>query len=77
MNIAELKQELIHRINQTQDDELLMALSDFMKSFTDNEPYVMNEEQLRAVKEARTQYAKGAFLNDEEADKDIEKWVND
>lgn len=77
MNIAELKQELIHRINHTQDDELLMALSDFMKSFTDNEPYVMNEEQLRALKEARTQYAKGEFLNDEEADKDIEKWVND
>ncbi len=37
--------------------------------------YMLNDAQRKAIDEAREQIRNGQFLTDEEADKEIEEWL--
>lgn len=39
--------------------------------------YFLSEEQVRIVKEAQEQILNGEFLTEEEADKEIDQWLNE
>lgn len=39
-------------------------------------PYILSDEQINAVNEAREQVKKEQFLTHEEAQKKIEQWLN-
>ena len=91
MKIAELKLELIRKIIETDDLETLLKIKDLIDKFDTNfevneptstyskaeEVRVFNEWQQKRIDKALEQYKNGECISDEEADKEIQKWLED
>ena len=92
MNIAELKLELIRKIIATNDLTILMKIEAILNDSTQtipeiNEPptaydktekvYVFNEWQQARIDKALQQYENGECISDEEAQKEIQAWLED
>lgn len=73
--INELREKLTGRIYQTNRIDLLEEMLQLIENEEDNSIYELTAEQQDAVNEALTQYEKGQYLTDEEADKEISKWL--
>ena len=77
MTVAELKKRLIGKINQTENNEILEEMYRLLvNEETDSSVYELSDEQLNAVEEAREQFKKGLFLRNEQADNEIEEWLD-
>jgi len=78
MDIASVKLQLISLIAQTQDENLLVEISQLVRIGTKKEHiYQLSEEQERAIQVAEDQIAKGEYLSHEEAKKQSSKWLED
>lgn len=94
MNIAELKLELIKKIIDTKEVNLLLKIKSLLKEknfaeLAENTPLVNEpdlkyesirvfsaEEQLK-INLALEQYENGECISDEEAQKEIQEWLED
>lgn len=77
MTVKDLKQKLITRIDQSENRELLEEMYRLIANDeTDGSIYELSEEQIKAVEEGLLQYKEGKFLTDDQADKDINEWLN-
>ena len=77
MTAKELKKRLIHKIDQSENDELLEEIYRLIANEeTDIGVFELSEEQLNAVEEWQLQYKNGEILTEELANKDIEKWLD-
>ena len=88
MDIAELKIELIQKIIETNDFELLKKVAKILLT-TNNleEPatiyqkeekvYILSEDQMSVINKSMEQYKNGQFLTEIEAEKDLEKWFEE
>lgn len=88
MNLAELKLELIAKIIATNDVILLNRIKEIMDSYEPNdlvnEPTLAYEktrifstEEQRRINLAVQQYENGECISDEEAQKEIQEWLED
>ena len=88
MNIAELKLEIIGKIIATDDVALLNKIQEIIDSCESNslvkEPTttyerirVFSEEEQRKINLAVQQYENGECIPDEEAQKEIQEWLED
>jgi hypothetical protein len=93
MNIAALKLEIIAKIIATDDVELLNKIQEMISFYQTNtmvnEPTstyqkttpekvrVFNEWEQNRIDKALEQYKNGECISDEEADKEIQKWLED
>ena len=88
MNIAELKLEIIAKIIATNDtillDRIQEILNDYESNSVVNEPVatydrirVFSEEEQRKINLAVQQYENGECISDEEAQKEIQEWLED
>jgi len=94
MNIAELKLELITKIIDTNDVELLLKISTLLeaKNYTQlkkettsvhesalkyESVRVFSAEEERKINLALEQYKNGECISDEEAQKEIQEWLED
>ena len=88
MNIAELKLEIIGKIIATDDFALLNKIQEIIDSCESNslvkEPRttyerirVFSEEEQRKINLAVQQYENGECISDEEAQKEIQEWLED
>ena len=88
MNIAELKLEIIAKIVATDDVALLNKIQEIINDYelnsVVNEPIstydrirVFSEEEQRKINLAVQQYENGECISDEEAQKEIQKWLED
>jgi uncharacterized membrane protein len=76
MTTLELKKKLIKRINNIEDELLLQEVSRLIDTEEDeSDIYYFTEEESKAIEEAREQYAKGEFLSNEEASKEVDEWL--
>ena len=73
--INELREKLTGRINQVERIDLLEELMQIIEQEEDNTPYGFSTEQKNAVNEALNQYENGQYLSDEDADKELSKWL--
>ena len=73
--ISDIRKKLTGRINQTNRIELLEEMLQLIENEEDNSVYELTDEQQSAVAGALEQYEKGEYLTDEEADKEIGKWL--
>jgi len=73
--INDIREKLTGRINQTNRLDLLEEMLQLIENEEDNSIYELTSEQHDAVSEALNQYEKGQYLTDEEADKEISKWL--
>jgi hypothetical protein len=77
MSTAELKNRLIEKIKETENEELLGEAYRLLELETmDLEVYKLSNEQKSAIAEARQQIKGGQFLSDEQASNEIDEWLN-
>ncbi len=75
MTTLERKKYLKNKIDTTDDFEILDKIE---KIFEENdEIYVFSDDQKKRISEAITEYLKGNFLTEDEANDDIEKWLEE
>lgn len=88
MNIAELKLEIIAKIIAIDDGALLIRIKEIIETYEANslvnEPSityekirVFSEEEQRKINIAVQQYENGECISDEEAQKEIQEWLED
>lgn len=88
MNLAELKLEIIAKIIATDDVALLNKIQEIINSYESNsvvnEPVttydrirVFSEEEQRKINLAVQQYENGECISDEDAQKEIQEWLED
>ena len=88
MNIAELKLEIIAKIIAIDDVALLNKIKEIINDYESNsvvnEPVttydrtrVFSEEEQRKINLAVQQYENGECISDEEAQKEIQEWLED
>jgi len=88
MNLAELKLEIIAKIIAIDDVALLNKIKEIINDYESNsvvnEPVttydrtrVFSEEEQRKINLAIQQYENGECISDEEAQKEIQEWLED
>jgi hypothetical protein len=77
MSTTELRKRLIDKIQKTDDKKILQEAYRLLELETEDiEPYKLSDDQRKAVNEARQQIRNGQFLTNDQADQDIDKWLN-
>jgi len=72
-----LRRRLIDKIQKTENGDLLAEAYRLLELETgDIEMYKLNDDQRKAVNEARQQINSGQFLTDEQSNKEIEEWLS-
>ena len=88
MNIAELKLEIIAKIIAIDDvallDKIQEIINDYESNSVVNEPVttferirVFSKEEQRKINLAVQQYENGECISDEDAQKEIQEWLED
>ncbi|MDO3426758.1 hypothetical protein [Chryseobacterium urinae] len=76
MSTAELQIDLINQITGITNKARLKELLQLLEFQNDEEIYITNEEEKKAVSEARTEIKEGSILSDEDFQKEINAWLN-
>ena len=77
MKVADLKHKIISKINQTSDNGLLEELYRLLSiDEYEFEILELSNEQKQQIDIAKKQYREGQFLSQEQADKEIDEWLN-
>lgn len=77
MSTIELRKRLIDKIQKTDNKDLLQEAYRLLELETEDiEVYKLSEDQKKAVNEARQQIKEGQFLTNDQADKEIDEWLN-
>jgi len=72
MTTLERKKILKERIDFSDE-----ATLEKIEKLLDEEVFIFSDEQILQIKEARAEYLKGNFLTEDEANKDIDKWLEE
>jgi hypothetical protein len=77
MSTVELRKRLIDKIQKIDDENLLEEAYRLLEGETEDiEIYKLSDEQRNVVNEARQQIKNGKFLTDDQANKEIDEWLN-
>jgi hypothetical protein len=78
MSTVELRKRLIEKIQKTQDERILQEAFRLLELETaDNIDILkLSDDQKSAISEARQQIKNGQFLTEEQANKEVDKWLN-
>lgn len=72
-----IKKKLIKEINLSDNKDLLEELYRFLTLENEiQEPYQLSEEQQSAIAEARNQIKEGDYLTNDDANKEIDQWLD-
>ena len=78
MSVSQLKNLLIDRIYEIEDEELLAAFKKILNSSMAGEvAYCLNENQRQAVREGKGQIAAGEFTTNDELEKAENRWLKE
>jgi hypothetical protein len=77
MTAIELKTILIHRISEINDISFLKAIKTILDSKTDSGVLRLTDKQLEEIIEAKKQIEQGLFIESDELDKDVSKWLSE
>jgi predicted transcriptional regulator len=77
MTTIELKEQLISRISQLSDNDLLMDVYKLLENCSDDsEIYNLTDNHKSAIATAINQINNGDFLTNEQANNEIDAWLN-
>ncbi len=77
MNTPDLKKKLIHEIKLSNNKNLLEELYNYLNQENDTQKiHELSKKQVEAIEEARLQIKNGHFLTNEQANQEIEAWLN-
>ena len=76
MSTVELRKRLIDKIQKTQDGRILEEAYRLLEIETeDAEVYRLNDDQKKAISEARQQIKNEQYLTEKQANKEIDEWL--
>ena len=76
MKTKELRNKVIHKVNEINDDNLLNDLIKILDNSTDtDEVFRLSENHKKAISSAIDQIEKGDYLTNEECNKKIDEWL--
>lgn len=75
--LTEEKAKLISKINEIKDQSVIDDLMRLLAINFDDSIYLLSEEQRANVMEAREQIGKGQGIDSEQADSEIDQWLNE
>ncbi|MCI3936371.1 hypothetical protein MQX03_04120 [Chryseobacterium aahli] len=73
----QIKLDIINKITELKDVRIIKQLQRFLDFELDKEIYQLSEEQSSRIEEARKEYAQSKILTEEEANQEIEQWLNE
>lgn len=77
MSTIELRRRLIDKIQKTENEDLLAEAYRLLELETEDiEIYKLNDDQRKAITEARQQINNGQFLTDDQSNKEIDEWLS-
>ena len=77
MSATELKKRLIDKIQKTENENLLEEAYRLLElEMEDIEKYKLTDEQRKAITEGRQQIKGGQFLTNDQANNEIDEWLN-
>jgi len=77
MTTIEMKNQVIGKINQLTDNELLMDVYKLLDdSFVESDVYKLSDTHKIAIDRAISQIDNGDFLTNDQANKEINEWLN-
>lgn len=77
MKTVEIKKKLINEINSSTNKNLLEELYNYLNQENDiQKTYKLSKDQNAAIQEARNQIKTGEYLTNEQANQEIEEWLN-
>jgi predicted transcriptional regulator len=77
MSTIELRRLLIDKIQKTENEDLLAEAYRLLELETEDiEIYKLNDDQRKAINEARQQINNGQFLTEDQANKEIDEWLS-
>lgn len=77
MPVTDIKEKLINKIKETNDPLLLEEVSALFELQEPESIYEVNDAQKKKIEEAREQIKNKQTLSNEQADKDIDEWLNE
>lgn len=78
MTELEIKKKLIGKITRMKNKYLLQELYRFVENEeSDTDVYTFSEDEWNTIKEAKNQYKSGKYLNSDDADKEIDEWLEE
>jgi len=77
MTNTNLKEKLINKIKEIDDPAILEEVSNLFELQEPKTVYKVNDEQRKAIEEAREQVKNKQTLTDEQADKEADEWLNE
>ena len=76
MSTSELKQKLIGKISGTENEVLLPEVYRVLQpEGGEVNIYPLSDEQISVVNESQQEIKKGKFLNEHDANKEIDEWL--
>lgn len=77
MSTLELKEQLINRIQITDDDDILCCLLKMLEfEMNNSENYKLNKVQKESIEISKKQIINGEVYTEEEANKLTDEWLN-
>lgn len=78
METLEIKRKLIDEINSSNNRDLLEEFYHFLNLENNlQESYKLSDDQKMIIEEARVQIKKGDYLTNQEANENIDQWLNE
>lgn len=77
MSTIDLKNLLIHKISEINDETFLKALKTIIDSKTDSAIYVLTKEQRNKIHEGKSQIKEGNFYTNHQVKSEIDKWLKE
>ena len=75
MNVIALQKKLLKQIAEIDDVSVLKKIDQIVK--TDSKIYVLNDLQLQHLKNADQDLKNGNFIDGDEMDNKVEKWLSE
>ena len=77
VSLEEDKAKLISKINEIDDQSIIDDLMRLLAVNFDDSIYLLSEEQVSNVKEAQEEIKKGKGIDSKQADREIDRWLNE
>jgi len=80
MDIAKEKQSILDYVSGLEDSAAVQELKNFIASLKKNDAdadYVLTDKGLSLLEERRAEYLRGEYVTAEEADREIDEWLNE
>jgi hypothetical protein len=77
MKTIDLKNHLIHKIAEINDESFLKALKTIIDSKTDSTVYTLTAEQRVKIQEGKSQIEQGNYYTNQQVETEINKWLDE